>query len=395
MLRGPSETIDGSGILAELSGDLGLLLWRTARDVMLWSGTPPMQRGKLFADGSGDARVTALAATILPSTIAASVDTIQGMLTLGTRCDAGVLSLCCLEVAAWAYKDGLPETAVTFAQAGAVASPEWGEAAVHTGIYALRAGQVARAGTWLRRALVVSRQERNRPAYCAAVVELGALYEGLGKPEEAERYFRWGFLSARRYATRSARMRAAHGLFRLARARMDTASAEQFALAAQRVYEADAGGGPALLLDLARFWTDLGQAARARAALRRLAPSRPSLSPGGRLASAALAARAFAGRSKRSAGLSAADVAWTMMGDDPEIADSVRLAAVLDLAHGARIANHIVAFRRAERAALTIAPQESYTTVATALAELWPAGEPSPPARHPPEKRTIRRRVRQ
>jgi tetratricopeptide (TPR) repeat protein len=384
MLRGPSETIDGSGILAEMSDDLGLLLWRTARDVMLWSETPAVQRGKLFSDGSGDARVTALAATVLPSTIAASVDTIQGMLTLGTRCDAGVLSQCCLEVAAWAHKDGLPETAVTFAQAGAVASPECGEAAAHTGIYALRAGQVARAGTWLRRAVVVSRQERNRPTYCAAVVELGALYEGLGKPEEAERYFRWGFLSARRYATRSARMRAAHGLFRLARARNDTASAEQFALAAQRVYEGDAGGGPALLLDLARFWTDLGQAGRARAALRRLAPSRPLLSPGDRLASAALAARAFAARSKRRAGPSAtaaADVAWTMMGDDPEIADSVRLAAVLDLAHGARIANDIVAFRRAERAALTIAPQESYPTVAATLAELGPAGESSPPKR--------------
>jgi hypothetical protein len=82
IMRGPGETVDGSGILAESSGDLGLLLWRTARDVMLWGGTPPNQRGNLFADGSGDARVARLIATDLPSAISASVDTIHGMLTL-------------------------------------------------------------------------------------------------------------------------------------------------------------------------------------------------------------------------------------------------------------------------------------------------------------------------
>lgn len=252
VMRGPGETVDGNGILGEVPGERGLLLWRTARDVALWGDSPPGERGNLFADGSGDARLAGLITPELPTAISASVDTIHGMLTLGARADASILCICCLEVAAWAHGGGLPETAIVFAQAGAVAAPGFGEAALHTGIYALRAGQVARAGTWLRRAVSVSRRERNRPAYAAALVELGALYEGGGMAEQAERFFRLGFRAAKRYAARSVRMRAAHGLFRLARVRGDAADAAQFALAAQRVYESDAGGGPALLLDLAR-----------------------------------------------------------------------------------------------------------------------------------------------
>ena len=249
IMRSPGERVEGSGILAESSGDLGLLLWRTVRDVALWGDTPQDLRGNLFAAGSGDARVARLAEADLPSAISASVDTIHGMLTLGARADGAVLSICCLEVAAWAHGSGLQETAIAFAQAGAVAAPEFGEAALHTGIYALRAGQVVRAGTWLRRAVGVSRREGNRPAYAAALVELGRLYESDERPVPAERFFRLGYRAGRRYSARSARMQAVHGLFRLARARGDAASAAEFALAAQGAYESDVGGGPALLLD--------------------------------------------------------------------------------------------------------------------------------------------------
>lgn len=376
VMRGPGETVDGSGILGEVPGELGLLLWGTARDVALWGGSPPGERGKLFADGSGDGRLTGLVATEIPPAISASVDTVHGMLTLGARADASILCICCLEVAAWAHGGGLAETAIAFAQAGALAAPEFGEAALHTGIYALRAGQVARAGTWLRRAVGVSRRERNRPAYAAALVELGALYEGGGRAEQAERFFRHGFRAAKRYGARSARMRAAHGLFRLARARGDAASAAQFALAAQSVYESDAGGGPALLLDLARFWTDEGQPHRARSALRRLAPARGLLAPAEQLASAALAARAFAAPGRRRKRLATASLAaaWGMM-EDAGIGEGARLAAALDLAHAARIACDLVAFTRAKRAVLTLAPQATYPAVAAEVAELWPVGE--------------------
>ena len=75
VMRGPGETVDGNGILGEVPGDLGLLLWGTARDVALWGGSPPGERGNLFADGSGDGRLAGLVATEIPPAISASVDT--------------------------------------------------------------------------------------------------------------------------------------------------------------------------------------------------------------------------------------------------------------------------------------------------------------------------------
>jgi hypothetical protein len=86
---------------------------------------------------------------------------------------------CCLQVAAWARRSGLARTAVAFAQAGALVSPRYAEAAVHVGAYARAAGgQEARAGTWLRRALGLARRERDRTAYSVALVELGLAVRG-------------------------------------------------------------------------------------------------------------------------------------------------------------------------------------------------------------------------
>lgn len=218
ILRGPDETLDDAAILVEIPGDLGVLLWRAARDVRLWSEAPPDARENLFAEGSTDARFAGLIGTELPAKISAPVDTIHSMLTLGARVDASILCICCLEVAAWAHAAGKKKTAVAFSQAGASAEPHFAEAALHTGIYARSAGQDVRAEGWLRRAVGLSRRELNGPAYSAALVELGALYEGRGIAEGAEWFFWIGYRVARRYASPRTRMRAAHGLFRLAHA---------------------------------------------------------------------------------------------------------------------------------------------------------------------------------
>ena len=379
MLRDPGDTLDGERILTESPGDFGLLLWCTARDVTLWAATPPDARGSLFRDGSADGRLSLLASTEIPPEVSASVDTIHGMLSVASRADDEILSVCCLEVAAWAGWAGLPHTAVALAQASALASPEFAEAAVHVGMYARVAGQDARAGTWLRRAVGLARRERDGAAYAAALVELGALYEGRSDAEQAERYYRKGFRAGRRNSARSARMRASHRLFRLARQRGDTGGAAQFALTAQSAYEPDTTGAPDLLLDLARFWTDIGEPGRARAALRCLWPSLARQPRAAQLAAAGLAARARAEPGNPLKGRVAARTAWKLMGD-VEIAESVRFAAALDLAHSARTAGDLAAFTAAKRAVLLLAPHAGFPGAATEMAALWPDGDlPAPP----------------
>jgi hypothetical protein len=297
------------------------------------------------------------------------------MLTLASRADAGVLTICCLEVATWARHAELLHTALAFAQAGTLASPEFAEAALHTGIAASSAGQDARAGTWLRRAVSLARREKDRAAYSAGSVELGTIYERRSDAERAEKFYRLAHRAGRRFKVPAERMRAAHGLFRLARPR-DAGSAAQFALAAQRTYRPHSEGGPQLLLDLGRFWTEIGELGRARVVLRRLSTFRSALTPADQLSSWALTARTFAEKNATfSAG--AASEAWCLMREDG-MPEDVRFAAALALAHAARTAGDLVAFTRAKRETLRLAPPEAFPQVSREVAEMWPDGQPAP-----------------
>lgn len=378
MLRDPGEGLEGDRILEESPRGLGLLLWRTVLDVTLWATAPDEKRANLFADGTADARVALLAAAELSDKVSASVDTLHGMLSIPSRADAEVVALCCLEVAAWARGAGLPHTAVAFAQAGAVAAPKFGEAALHVGLYARGAGQDARAETWLRRAVDVCRRDGDRVAYSSALGELGALYESRDNARAADRFYRLAYRAARRYGARPARMRAAHGLFRLARRQDDNASAAQFALSAQRAYEPDAAGAGGLLLDLCRFWTDVGEPARARSALRRLVPALLTMPPAAQLAALALTARARAEWGDVRAGVTAARAAWALLGDEG-INERARYAAAVDLAHAARVAGDLPAFARAKRLVLRLASQAGFTDAAERMAKLWPDGDDPAP----------------
>lgn len=199
-------------------------------------------------------------------------------------------------------------------------------------------------------------------------MELGLLYEDAGDVTQAERYYRFGFCAGRRFSARAARMRASHGLFRLARARGDAGSAAQFALCAQRVYEPDAAGAPELLLDLARFWMDAGEPGRARGALRRLwLSSLDRLSAGDRLSAVAITARVRASAGNPRMGQRAVRTAWELMSDA-----TIRFAAAVDLAHAARITGDLTGFRRALRIVLRLAPQAEFPAVAERMTALWP-----------------------
>jgi tetratricopeptide (TPR) repeat protein len=235
LLYDPAERMEGEGVLSESGGDLGFVLWRTARDLALWAGTPHSKRSQLFAEGSEALRVSRVAAAQLPDAISSPVNTLNSMLTLGSRAHPGIVTICCLEVATWARNGGRVHTAVAFAQAGALVSPDFAEAALHTGICAREAGQLLRAGTWLRRALSLARQEEDREAYAAALVELGTVYEQQpGGIERAERYYRKAFKAGRRAALPEPRLKALQGLHRIALARGDTASAGRLGLAITR-----------------------------------------------------------------------------------------------------------------------------------------------------------------
>jgi hypothetical protein len=74
--------------------------------------------------------------------------------------------------------------------------------------------------------------EKDRAAYSAALVELGLVYDARGDLARAETFYRKGYAAGRRFSAWSARVRGAHGLFRLARRRGGGQVAAQAALTA-------------------------------------------------------------------------------------------------------------------------------------------------------------------
>jgi tetratricopeptide (TPR) repeat protein len=371
MLRDPGDRLEGDRILSESPGELGLLLWRTARDVTLWGTTPEELRENLFADCSAESRIALLVSVELPGRVAPAVDTLNAMLGAPGNADAEIASLCSLEIAAWARDTALPHTAVAFAQAGAVAAPRSADPALFAGVCARVAGQPTRADTWMRRAVAVARREKNWSVYSSALVELGALYESRGNLLRAERFYRRAMRASRRHSNRAERMRAAHALFRLARQEGDKPSAAQFALSAQRVADPDALGAAEVLIDLARFWLELDEAGRARSALRRLVPALVTIGPAGQLTAFALTARARAEPGRPQSGGVAWRAAWVLLLNE-EIPDAVRYEAATDLAHAARNGGDLPALRSAMRVVLRLAPQSEFPDVADRMARLAP-----------------------
>jgi tetratricopeptide (TPR) repeat protein len=368
MLRDPADRLEGDRILDESPGDLGLLLWRMALDVTLWGITPKDARGDLFADGCAESRLVLLVSAELPARASAPVVTLHAMLALPARADADTVSVCCLEVGAWARDAGLPHTAIAFAQAAALSAPAEADAALFVGICARAAGQGARAETWLRRAIAVARRERNGAAYSSALLELGMLYESRGNLLRAERFFRLTMRAARRHRERTERLRAAYALFRLIRREGDRAAAARFALAAQRL-DGDVPGAADILMDVARFWTDIGEPARACAPLKRLVPALMTMEPAGQLAAFALTARAQAESGHPYSGSVAWRAAWVLLRHE-ELPDVARYVAAMDLAHAARASGDLRAFRAARRAALRLAPQGEYSAAAERMDKL-------------------------
>ncbi|CAN5257026.1 hypothetical protein BH23GEM4_BH23GEM4_04590 [soil metagenome] len=54
------ESLSGLGVLEEVQGELGGLLWRSLRTVLLWSQVPARERAGLFPQGTEEARLADL-----------------------------------------------------------------------------------------------------------------------------------------------------------------------------------------------------------------------------------------------------------------------------------------------------------------------------------------------
>lgn len=267
--REPGELLEGMFVLEELPSDLSLALWTAFRDVMLWAATPDERRPGLFSPGAEARRPRIDDELRLPPPLTPPLTTLATVVSHPGEVSEQVVSLSCLDVARWARDQRAMGTAVSFAQAAALAWPEAPRPALEVGRLLVEWGRLPRAETWLRRAIGLARRARDWESYGGAYVALGDVslrfagrggsYAGGQAPRRlqgAARFYEQASRVSRRHRLRLVRAQAMHGLMRVW---METDEVERARRAAPRE-----GAGPATHLEQAERAAHLARRAYGR-----------------------------------------------------------------------------------------------------------------------------------
>jgi tetratricopeptide (TPR) repeat protein len=339
-----SESLEGMEILREVGGEVGVLLWQAYRNVMFWSTTDTGERGRLFAPNAGARRRGEVGEARLPEPLAGALEGVAAMLDAPDSTSGDRVAEACTAVAQWAEDEGHMNTALAYTQAASVASPGRARLALAVGQLARRRAELARAETWFRHTIMVSRQTGDWESYSRAYIALGNMLISRGNYPGAHRMHIKALRAARRKGMPEIQGMALHDLFVIADETGRGEQAEEYARQAFRAYGPTHASVPSLAHDIAYFWMQRGYFARALDVFQALEAHLQS--PRERLVLLSNVARASAGTGNREGFRKA----WTQvyrLAKDPEL-QGVVPGALLELALGAA---NLAEWDRAQQAA--------------------------------------------
>lgn len=330
ILRDVDETLEGVQILQEFPNEHGLLLWKAYRDVMIWAATEPEDRKELFVAGAAGRRLRQLQEVPMENRMELALTVLVAVVSTPTAIRAEAITVACQALSAWAREREKLGTALLFAQAAALSSPEQGRAGYDVGSLALLMDRPARAETWLRRTVGVARRGKDWESYALAYADLGALYAKRGDVEAARRHYSRAVRTTRRAGHLTVRGAALHGLFVLEMEDGRLNEAEVYARKALRAYGAEHPRRAELLHDIARLWVVCERPNRATSMLKKLLPGRREGQE--RALTLALLARAAADSGNRGEYEHAWGTAWEAVDYD---LSGTHASALLELARAA------------------------------------------------------------
>lgn len=275
LTRGSAETLEGMELLREVPGETGVLLWQAYRNVMFWATAEPQERGKLFAADAGQHRLEDLLAADVPSGIVDALVAVGRMLGAPENTSGEAVADACRTVADWAEREGYEATALSFTQAAALAAPRSAPLALAVGRLARGRGELPRAETWFRHAIMVARQTGDWEAYGRAYLALGNMARDRGNFPMSQRMHIKALRSGKRKGLLPIVGLASHDLFVLAIEAGRTEQAEHYARQAFRAYGPQHKKLPALAHDIAYSWMNQGYFARALPVFEALLPLFP------------------------------------------------------------------------------------------------------------------------
>ncbi|HEX5725059.1 MAG TPA: tetratricopeptide repeat protein [Longimicrobiaceae bacterium] len=338
------EPFDGAGVLDEIRGPLGLLLWQSARDVALWAGAEEEARGELFAEGADEWLHRLLRNGNGEVQLESPLMTVVRMVADPAEARPETVALACQHIASWADGHGHTATAIVFAQAAALAIPLEAGAAYAVGRHARGRAEYARAETWFRRAIALARQTGDWQSYALAFLGLGNIYRQRGNYPAARRFHVRALRAARRHSLRTVQGSALHDLFVIAANSEQYDDAERYARGAYEMYGADYPRLPVLAHDIAYYWMLRGYFGAALTVFQALLPHMARHED--RMMALANVVRAAGGAGQRRLFEEMWDEVWEGIARNETLENAGEV--LLELAHGA---SHLAEWDRAERAA--------------------------------------------
>jgi tetratricopeptide (TPR) repeat protein len=249
-----AETLPAAPILDEVLGDLGVVLWRSVRNVALWSSTPPESRGALFAGPAAAIREQDLARLDVDAELVAPLSVMVRLLENPGGMELVRVVNACRRVSLWAEHRGYLATALEWAQAAAHAAPHSAALAYAVGRIARRRAEYDRAESWYARAIVAARRASDWRTYATAYSGLGNMAVQKGNFPWAKRAYQRCLKAALRHGIEDLQGATYHSLFVT---EIETGAGPEADALAERAFRALGAGHPdlpRLAYDVAYHW---------------------------------------------------------------------------------------------------------------------------------------------
>jgi tetratricopeptide (TPR) repeat protein len=261
-LLSESEPFEGTALLREHPGALGAVLWKSLRDVCAWTAAAPGERAALFPAAAAEARAAEVAGAAAEPELWGPLLVIQRLVACPDDVDHPRLVHACRAIARWGERRGFTAVQLAFVQAAACLVPGHARLAYSVGRLARDRGEYARAESWLRASIRLSRGT-DWHTYALAYLSLGTLYQQLGNLPAARSVSLRGYRTSIRRRVRPLQGVALHNLFAIATEMLDFGRGLQYALAAFQRYGPEHPRFPMLVHDVGLFWILQGCFSRA------------------------------------------------------------------------------------------------------------------------------------
>jgi tetratricopeptide (TPR) repeat protein len=228
------------------------------RDLTLWLDTPVDERSALFAVDAAGRRSAQIMLSQIEEALWVPIFTLSTIAEDPVNVVPSRLLYACRRVASWAEERGRPATRLAFTQAAALLSTDDAKLALEVAKLARDTGDHARAESWFRHTVRLSRRT-DWENYVWGYVGLGVLYISAGNLAAASTVMQRALRTAVRHRLRPLSGVAHHHLFHLAAEAGRARSAAEHVVAALEAYGPDHPRLPYLVSDVAWFWLQVGK----------------------------------------------------------------------------------------------------------------------------------------